>query len=248
MKPTKLPKSRNTDAEPEIPGTTTVPPDAPRSTSISSNAPGSAGVSPAKGWYSRNYLPHCDVPGLIQAITFRLADALPKEVIARLDSEPTDDIVKCRKIEAFLDAGHGQCWLRQPPIAQIVEQALLHFDGQRYHLLAWCIMPNHVHTLIEPFDQWSLSSIVHSWKSYTAKEINKVLQRTGTVWQREYYDRYIRDDSHLAAVINYIHENPVKAGLVDKPWQWPYSSARLLAGETPALPTCDNHQARNGLD
>ena len=191
--------------------------------------PGSAGVSPAKGWYSRNYLPHCDVPGLIQAITFRLADALPKEVIIRLNQERTDDNVKRRKIESFLDASHGHCWLRQGPVAQFVEQALLHFDGPRYRLLAWCIMPNHVHTLIETSDGWPLANTVHSWKSYSAKEINKALHRTGTVWQREYYDRYIRNDRHLVAVINYIHENPVKAGLVENPWQWPYSSARFLS-------------------
>ncbi len=193
---------------------------------------------PAKGWYSRNYLPHCDVPGLTQAIAFRLADALPKSVMSRLSQEAENDADKQRHIEAFLDSGHGCCWLREPQPARIVETALLHFDSKRYRLLAWCIMPNHVHVLIQtqpPHQERrhlagysSLAAIVHSWKSFTAKEINQVLVRNGPVWQREYYDRYIRDDRHLAAVIGYIHENPVKAGLVTDAVLWPFGSARFL--------------------
>ena len=104
---------------------------------------GSAGVSPAnnspKGWYSRNYLPHCDTPGLIQAITFRLADALPKAVLQRLAA--IENGAEKRKIlEDCMDAGHGACYLRNARCASIVEQALLHYDGNRYRLLAWCII------------------------------------------------------------------------------------------------------------
>ena len=204
--------------------------------------PGSAGVSPAKthskdtskGWYSRNYLPHFDTPGAIQAITHRLADALPKAVLQRL-AAIQDDTEKRKNLEAWMDAGLGSCFLADSRCANIVEQALFHHDGDKYRLLAWCVMPNHVHVLIQVASGASLPKIVHAWKSWTAKQINRVLGRSGTLWQREYHNRYIRDDNHLAAVIRYIHTNPVKAGLVSRPGQWRFSSARF-AGKMPALP------------
>jgi len=141
-----------------------------------------------RGWYSRDYLPHFDQPGLIQAITFRLADALPAEKLRRWElelaheTEVVRDLEKRRRIEAWIDAGHGACLLREDPLAQIVEDALLHFDLARYRLLAWTIMPNHVHILIETQDTWPLSGILHSWKTWTAKQINAHLGRTGAVW------------------------------------------------------------------
>ena len=189
-----------------------------------------------KYWHSRGYLPHCDTPGLLQTITFRLADSLPADVLSRLQQEAGNEAEKQTKTEAFLDAGYGACWLKQPAIADIVEDALLHWDGQRYRLLAWCIMPNHVHVLAETQEGWPLSGILHGWKSFTAKAINRRLGRTGPVWMRDYFDRYIRDDRHLAAVIAYIHGNPVKAGLVQDQSVWPYSSASLhgSAGDPPA--------------
>lgn len=180
-----------------------------------------------KHWHSRGYLPHRDTPGLLQAVTFRLADSLPANALDRLRQEAGDDAAKHRSIEALLDAGYGACWLKQPAIAEIVEDALLHGDVQRYRLLAWCVMPNHVHVLIETREGWPLPGVLHSWKSFTAKAINQYLGRTGTVWMQDYFDRYIRDDHHLAAVIAYIHANPVKAGLVQNEWEWPHSSARL---------------------
>lgn len=180
-----------------------------------------------KHWYSRGYLPYCDTPGLLQAITFRLADSLPANALDRLAWEAGGNAEKQEKVEVLLDAGHGACWLKQPAIADIVENALLHWDGQRYRLLAWCVMPNHVHVLVEAYEGWPLSGLLHSWKSFTAKAINKRLGQDGKVWMEDYFDRYIRDDLHLAAVIAYIHNNPVKAGLVSNEWEWPYSSARL---------------------
>jgi putative transposase len=100
-------------------------------------------------WHSRGYLPHCDTPGLLQAVTFRLADSLPAEVLHRLREEPGHAQKKPDGLETLLDAGHGACWLKQPDMADIVEEALLHGDGQGYRLLAWCVMPNHVHVLID---------------------------------------------------------------------------------------------------
>lgn len=178
-----------------------------------------------KFWHSRGYLPHCDTPGLLQFITFRLNDSLPSQVLRHLMQETDDEMQRFKRIEALLDAGHGECWLERPSVANIVEDALLHDDGQRYRLLAWCVMPNHVHVLIETRADYPLPTLVQSWKSYTARLINRHLGRTGTVWMRDYFDRYIRDDHHLAAVIAYIHSNPVKAGLVSNEHEWLHSSA-----------------------
>jgi REP element-mobilizing transposase RayT len=147
---------------------------------------------------------------------------------------------KAYKLTApYLDAGYGSCSLREEHIAQLVEEALLHFDGQRYRLLAWVIMPNHVHVLTEVLPGHPLAEIVHSWKSFTAKEANTILGRSGAFWQPEYFDRFIRDEQHLANAIRYIHDNPVKARLVGRAEEWPYSSAsktRSNASETLALP------------
>lgn len=191
-------------------------------------------VGPHKQWHSRGYLPHCDVPGLIQSVTFRLADSLPAEVLAGLRLHSGNDKEQHKKIEALLDAGHGACWLKQPDIADIIENTLLHWDATRYHLLAWCIMPNHVHVLFETREGSPLPAILQGWKSFSAKAINRYLGRTGTVWMQDYFDRYIRDDHHLAATIAYIHANPVNAGLVDHEWEWLHSSAHRSAGVPPA--------------
>ncbi len=175
-----------------------------------------------KGWHSRHYLPHFDAPETRQAVTFRLADSLPADAIARLRDDPR---VRSR-LEELLDNGVGACWLHDPKFGALVEDALLHFDGGRYRLLAWCVMPNHVHVLVEPFDGIRLGDIVGSWKRFTAGKANQLLKRTGSFWQDEYWDRYIRDEGHFAAAVTYIEENPVKAGLVRQAVGWPWSSAR----------------------
>ena len=183
--------------------------------------------APPKGWYSRGYLPHLDAPGLLQSVTFHLGDSLPHEALVRIYAETRpDDPQRLRRIEALLDAGLGACWLRRPDIAPVVEDALLFFDGARYRLLCWVIMPNHVHLLMETDARHPLAKVVQSWKSFTAKQANALLGRTGVFWDREYFDRYIRDDGHRAAVVHYIEENPVKAGLVERAGEWPWGSAR----------------------
>ena len=188
-------------------------------------------------WHSRGYLPHFDAPGIIQGITYRLWDALPAAVVEALvaDTETTTDPAKRTRLETYLNAGYGACYLRQPQIADIVEKNWLHFDGQRYKLVAWVIMPNHVHVMIETFAGWPLEKIVHSWKSYTATEANRLLKRKGAFWFADYYDRYIRDEQHFANGVRYIHENPVKAGLVAKAEAWSFSSARFWQGEQGCL-------------
>lgn len=188
--------------------------------------PGARASCPHKGWYSRGYLPHLDAPETVQAITFRLADSLPAEVLDRLKDDPD----RRRKVEALLDAGGGSGLLREPAVAMIVDDALLHFDGERYRLLSWVVMPNHVHCLVEVLPGWGMPGIVQSWKSFTANRINQAVGRSGRLWQPEYFDRYIRDDSHLAAAMAYIDNNPVKAGFVPVPEAWPFGSAALRAG------------------
>ena len=145
-----------------------------------------------------------------------------------------DEREKRIQIESYLDAGHGECHLKRPEVAGLVQENLLHFDGDRYHLFAWAVMPNHVHALIETLET-PLSEILHGWKSFTSKAANRFLQREGEFWQAEYFDRYIRDEEHFGKAVRYIENNPVKAGLVKSPEAWPYGSARYRsAGGPPA--------------
>lgn len=212
-------------------------------------------VTPAPtnlGWY-RRFLPHLDEPGLIQFITYRLADSLPHSVLDRLESElaavPEERMAseRRRRIDAWLDAGYGSCVLREPAAARIVVDAWRHFDGERYDLLAWVVMPNHVHVLARVRTGQLLWRIVQSWKSFTGRRILEIMDkaragargsqedaRAGArgsqdgcrqLWMREYWDRFIRDEAHLVKSVEYIHQNPSRAGLVDRPEDWPWSSA-----------------------
>jgi menaquinone-specific isochorismate synthase len=123
------------------------------------------------------------------------------------------------KIEAQLDSGQGECHLRNPEIARLVTEALGRFEGQRYELHEWCVMPNHVHVVLRPLSGHSLAEILHSWKSYTAKVANRRLGRSGDFWQVEYYDHLIRDEADYAHAIDYVRQNPEKAGLISWPWR-----------------------------
>jgi len=176
-----------------------------------------------KGWHSRGYLPHFDSPETVQFVTFRLADSPPAHVAKALQ----DRDHALPRLERELDAGRGSCWLKRPDIASMVEDALRHFDGKRYRLLAWCLMPNHAHVVVEIVSENSLSEIVGSWKSFTAKQANKAIGRSGAFWHADYFDRYMRDEGHLARTIDYVESNPVKAGLIKIADEWAWSSARL---------------------
>ncbi|KAF0182909.1 MAG: hypothetical protein FD124_184 [Alphaproteobacteria bacterium] len=163
------------------------------------------------GWRSRGYLPHCDGAMLVQHVVFGLADAL-------LADTPFDS-------DDQLDLGAGSCVLRDPACARFVEDVLLHADGERYHLIAWCVMPNHVHVVFEQMAGHLLGDVVQEWKSVSAHRINRSLRRHGALWRREYFDRYMRDDGHLSATVKYVEMNPVKAGLAPEPADWLFSSA-----------------------
>lgn len=183
------------------------------------------------GWHSRGYLPHFDDGRSLQAVTYRLADALPIAVVAKLEEQSLAKEQRRNEIERYIDAGHGSCLLRMPSNAAGVVENWQHFHGTRYHLHAWVVMPNHVHVLIEPIGNYPLSEIVQSWKSYTAKKImhNYAGQRPALpgktrLWQSDYWDRFIRNERHYHATVDYIHKNPVKAGLVVHAEDWPRSS------------------------
>jgi putative DNA methylase len=184
-----------------------------------------------EGWHSRGYLPHFDGGEIPQFITFRLADSLPEKLLARwreeLSREQDLDIEAAlrRRIEIYLDQGYGECYLKDPRVAESVQNSLLFFDGKRYRLTAWVIMPNHGHMLLTPCAGQKLSHILQSLKSYTANEANKLIGRAGQFWQPESFDRYVRDADHFAKVISYIENNPVKAHLCKKPEDWRFSSA-----------------------
>jgi REP element-mobilizing transposase RayT len=190
----------------------------------------------AKGWYTRGRLPHFDGGQIWQFITIRLYDSLPQNVLVRFKTE-----LEVRNVESiaretlilidkYLDQGVGSCYLQRPEIAELVENALLFHHGTRYELRAWVVMPNHVHFLVRPLEGYELHKIIHSIKSFTSHEANKMLGRSGTFWMREYFDRYIRDSEHFAKTVRYIHRNPVAAKLCDTAEDWRFGSARLMGG------------------
>jgi putative transposase len=175
------------------------------------------------GCHGRGRIPHCDTDETLQSITFRLADSLPREKLALLEQElehmpeDTRETERRKRIESWLDKGIGCCALAHPEMAKITRDTLLSFNGRKYQLFAWCVMPTHVHVLILQKD--SLSRIVQSWKSFTGRwaMANNDRLRLGVTgksfWMRGYWDRYIRNEEHFYKVLDYIHNNPVKAGL-----------------------------------
>ncbi|MBT9444369.1 MAG: transposase [Hyphomonadaceae bacterium] len=164
-----------------------------------------------KGWHSRGYLPHMDGSEVVQHVVFRLADALPDDA-----TDAGDEV---------LDRGLGAAVLRNPYCAEIVTRSLMHHHGARYDIHAWCIMPNHVHVLLETHRSHELGAIVRGWKSFSGRLINAHLGREGRLWAVDYFDRYMRDGDHYETTRRYIERNPVTAGLCKHPEDWPFSSA-----------------------
>jgi REP element-mobilizing transposase RayT len=185
----------------------------------------------------RGRLPHWEIERGTYFVTFRLNDSLPTDVLAKIaehrrmldEARKTGrerlrvekllrEKISTKHIEAMLDCAHGSCALRNPRIAELVADAIRFFDGQRYQLFAWCVMPNHVHVVFKVIGDHSLADVVGSWKSFTARKANAILNRSGHFWQREYYDRLLRSSGELNRAIAYIADNPVKAKLAN--WNW----------------------------
>lgn len=235
-----------------------------------SRTSGSAPSPLVAGLHSRGALPHLKREGASYFVTYRLAGTLPADVIRRLKREREAIVEQARmhnrpltwqeakqlcnwyaeKVDAYLDAGHGDCWLNQPEIAKLVAGAICFFERQRYTLHAWVVMPNHVHVVVHPTPPHTLSAILKSWKGYTAVQANRLLGRLGqTFWQSESYDHLCRDDEDRARCCTYTTMNPVQAGLCSRPQDWPWSS--LWVGQTSGLPVCgvsDSAQAASAPD
>ena len=177
----------------------------------------------------RGNLPHWQQKNVWYFITFRLADSIPEHAKEKIKTEREIWLKKhkdkdlsllskeekieyyrlfTKRIEELLDSGYGECILKESKISKIVADALLHFNNERYILDEWVIMPNHVHVLVKPLGNYSITDILHSWKSYTANEINKLLGRKGQVWMHESYDHIVRNEKAFEAIRQYIRNNP----------------------------------------
>jgi REP element-mobilizing transposase RayT len=169
--------------------------------------------------YWKRRLPHWVPDDIPVFVTWRLAGTLPQS------SETGQTFVQQdRELDR---AQNGPSWLKNPRIAKIFVDALLHGESVRrdYELIAWVVMPNHVHVVLKPIAK--LPEIVRWLKAATANRANRVIGKIGEAfWQREYYDRWIRSDKELSSVVNYVEGNPVTAGLAACPEDWPWSSAK----------------------
>ena len=199
---------------------------------------GEPGGPPTQGFFDpsasvnprAHRVPHWHQPGVYCFVTWRMGDSLPREVLdewrserdawLRQNPEPWTEATELeyfdrfsRRMDKWLDAGRGSCPFRDPTLARIVGNTLQHFDGQHFELVSYVVMPNHVHVLFRPMGEHTVGEIVKSWKGFSAREVNKRLGRTGSLWNDDYWDRLIRNEAHFGKVRDYIHNNPVVSGL-----------------------------------
>jgi putative transposase len=178
---------------------------------------------PGPLWHTRGYLAHFENGAAVQHVTFHLADSLPQSTLQRLEAEMSTFPAKTRRrtsqtARCLVRRGPWLMYSPRPCDSGVAQTSLLLFDEKRYRLLAWVVMPNHVHVLFQPMDGWTVAEIVASWKKFTARKIFGHRRQSGEgaagpVWHREFWDRYIRDSAPLARAIEHIHLNPVKVGL-----------------------------------
>jgi REP element-mobilizing transposase RayT len=215
--------------------------------------------------FRRRRLPHWDLPGAVYFVTSCLHGSIPAQgllEVRRLRRKLASGRPPARMTmnewrvarwkQMFVRAEH---WLDQEPavrhfadprLAETVVASMYHFAGVRYDLLAFVVMPSHLHWVFKPCDEWVDSlrvlagerppreRIMHTIKTRTGSECNKLLRRQGTFWQDESYDHCVRDEEELGRIIRYVEENPVQAGLVSAPEDWPFSSAGpRAAGQIP---------------
>jgi REP element-mobilizing transposase RayT len=198
----------------------------------------------------RGRLPHWEKDAGLYFITFRLADSLPKPVWEKIAERqrflmaakqtgahllPSQEVLIAEfspaKLEEYFDRGAGACSLRDAPVGELMANALHYWEGKRYRLLAWCVMPNHVHVVCRLLPGQELSKVLQGWKSFTAKKANAILGRSGAFWQREYCDRLIRDGDELERAVGYVVRNPEREGLKGRRWVWSAGGdARATAG------------------
>ena len=186
---------------------------------------------------TRRNLPHWSQEGKLYFVTWRLADSLAQETLARIEAdrrawvrEHGDKPIGAlgprlqrewyrlfhHRVQHWLDAGHGSCVLRKPDARRIMIDALHHFHGERYHLGSFAVAGNHVHVLVAPHAGVELSSVIHSWKSFTANAINKALGSSGRLWMDEYFDRILRNQNHLERVEDYIAAHVRQGAYVER--------------------------------
>ena len=180
---------------------------------------------------TRNRLPHWQQEGAVYFVTWRLADSIPQEKLnghfediaswKKNHPEPRDHETEqefhrlfSTQLDEWMDAGAGSCILRDSENARSVEEALLYFEGERTGMLSFVVMPNHVHALFALNDEWKLETILHSWKRNSAVKINRQTHSEGSpLWQKDYFDRLVRDSTHFENCVRYIRRNPEKARL-----------------------------------
>lgn len=195
---------------------------------------------PSEYWSDGANLPHVDSLPITQSVTIRLADALPPGTLLRWADEVSSLPVPARRgefsrrLEAELDRGIGRCWLQEESIAELVAGAIRFHAGKLYVLHAWALMPNHGHLLFTPREGTRLRRIMHALKSWTSHEASKRFGVPAPFWAADYYDRFIRDESHLRNVASYIERNPVVAGLDRRFTRPPWNCVVGLDGAMPA--------------
>lgn len=176
-------------------------------------------------------VPHFNFDGAIQFVTYGLADSdLLRRQRSGQQSAATGlrggaPVIRARNSLTRREAAYGSCVLRHEISATVVIENFQHHEPEKYRLLAWVVMPTHVHVLLQPTPEYTVGRIVQLWKTYTGHVLSPLYPAAlvkNSFWQADYWDRYIRDEAHLATTIRYIRMNPVKAGLVRTPSEWPY--------------------------
>lgn len=213
---------------------------------------------------TRRRLPHREQPGCTYFVTWRLADSVPADLIQQWKTErsvfhhthpkPWSEETWReysrnfeRRLERWSDEGHGACHFRHENLRKVVCTSFRHFDQQRYDLVSYVVMPNHVHVLLRPYagtpaesvgeipasaslrsqnraepflHPCSLAGILKAWKGFTAREINRALGRAGTLWMDESFDHAVRSEAQWLKFRDYIRDNPKNAGLRENEWSW----------------------------
>jgi REP element-mobilizing transposase RayT len=162
----------------------------------------------------QHHRPRWQQVGATHFVTFRLVDALSPAAKGRLaDPRYRNTYETFLLSERHLDSGKGACLFRNPANAEVVISAMRHFDGVRYHLGGFVVMPNHVHAILQPLRPYTTAAIVEDWKSYTAHILRLKLHLAGKLWHAETFERLVCDDEELQKYHHYINTNPAAAGL-----------------------------------